>query len=66
METPDEIKKLLKKCPNADCSICQSRFHCDIEAEALEYIQQLENQIGELAEKVAQLEAEQQKEDERK
>ena len=61
MKTPDEIKKMLKKCPNADCSLCQSRFHCDLEAEALEYIQQLENQIGELAEKVAQLEAAQPK-----
>ena len=44
MKTPDEIKKMLKKCPNADCSLCQSRFHCDIEAEALEYIQQLERE----------------------
>lgn len=63
MKTPEEIKKMLKKCPNADCSLCQSRFHCDLEAEALEYIKQLENHIGELSEKVEQLEAEQQKED---
>lgn len=45
MKTPDEIKKMLKKCPNADCSLCQSRFHCDLEAEALEYIQQLEEKV---------------------
>lgn len=31
---------------------------CGIESEALEYIQQLENYIGELTEKVAQLEEE--------
>ena len=61
MKTPDEIKNMLKKCPNADCSLCQSRFHCDLEAEALEYIQQLENQIGVLTEKVSQLEAAQPK-----
>lgn len=61
MKSPEEIKKMLKKCPNADCSLCQSRFHCDIEAEALEYIQQLEHRIGELAANVAQLEAAQPK-----
>lgn len=57
MRTPEEIKKMLKRCSNADCSLCMSSFYCDIEAEALEYIQQLEHQIGELTEKVAQLEA---------
>lgn len=56
MKRPEEIKKMLKRCSNADCSICMSSFYCDIEAEALEYIQQLEHQIGELTEKVAQLE----------
>lgn len=61
MKTPDEIKKMLERCPNANCSRCQTRFNCDIEAEALEYIQQLEHHIGELTEKVAQLEAAQPK-----
>ena len=58
MNKPEEIKKWLKKCPNADCSLCQLNFHCDIEAEALEYIQQLENQIGGLTEKVEQIKEE--------
>ena len=61
MKTPDEIKKMLKKCPNADCSLCLSKFHCDLEAEALEYIHQLEHHIGELTENVSQLEAAQPK-----
>lgn len=61
MRTPEEIKKMLKRCSNADCSLCMSSYCCDIIAEALEYIQQLENQIGELTEKVAQLEAAQPK-----
>lgn len=51
MKTPDEIKKGLKKCPNADCSLCHSKFHCDIEAEALEYIMQLEARIDTLTAK---------------
>lgn len=59
--TPDEIKKMLKKCRNADCGLCRSSDYCDIKAEALEYIQQLEYHIGELTEKVAQLEAAQPK-----
>ena len=63
MKTPEEIKKMLKRCSNADCGLCMSSNYCDIKAEALEYIQQLEHQIGELTEKVAQLEAMQQKED---
>lgn len=49
MKTPEEIKKMLKRCSNADCGLCMSSL-----AEALEYIQQLENHIGELTEKVAQ------------
>ena len=52
MKTPDEIKKGLKRCSNADCGLCMSSL-----AEALEYIHQLENHIGELTEKVALLEA---------
>ena len=58
MRTPEEIKKMLKRCRNADCGLCRSSYCCDILAEALEYIQQLEHQIGELTEKVAQLEKE--------
>lgn len=42
--TPEEIKKGLKKCPNRDCSLCLSSFHCDLEADALAYIQQLERE----------------------
>lgn len=42
--TPEKLKKKLEKCPNADCSLCLSSFHCDLEAEALEYIQQLERE----------------------
>lgn len=43
-KTPEEIKKGLEKCPNADCSLCLSSFHCDLEADALAYIQQLERE----------------------
>lgn len=50
-KTPDEIKEGLKKCPNADCSLCLSRFHCDLEAEALEYIHRLEVRIDTLTAK---------------
>lgn len=42
--TPEEIKKGLEKCPNADCTLCLSSFHCDLEADALAYIQQLERE----------------------
>lgn len=44
MKIPEEIKKGLEKCPNADCSLCLSSFHCDLEADALAYIQQLERE----------------------
>lgn len=53
MKTPDEIKKGLKKCPNADCSLCLSSFHCDLEAEALAYIQQLERERDAAVERLA-------------
>ena len=42
--TPKEIKQKLEKCPNADCSLCLSSFHCALEADALAYIQQLERE----------------------
>ena len=69
MKTSDEIKKGLKCCAsvNAHCESCP--FRTGIGAEcirhmsecAFEYIQYLENQIGELTEKVEQLEAAQPK-----
>lgn len=70
MKTPDEIKKGLLHCEREKCKECpyydkcmMADAHTDLHSDALEYIQQLENQIGELTEKVEQLEAEQQKED---
>lgn len=69
MKTPEEIKKALK-CQSISPDFCESQISCldcefyvseymsaQISADALNYIRQLENQIGELAEKVAQLEA---------
>ena len=65
MKTPDEIKRGLKCCAYATCNGCPyAEDGCAINREmidALEYIQQLENHIGELTEKVAQLEAAQPK-----
>lgn len=64
MNTPEEIKKGLWHCEREKCKGCpyydkcmMADAHADLHADALEYIQQLENQIGELTEKVAQLEA---------
>lgn len=54
MKTPDEIKRWLKCCTYVT-------YNGSPYEDALEYIQQLENQIGELTEKVEQLEAEQPK-----
>ena len=64
MKTPDEIKKGLKCCAsvNAPCKSCPFRTGTGAQCIphmsecALAYIQQLENQIGELTEKVTQLE----------
>ena len=62
MKTPEEIKKALlhcarrglcRECPYGNGSCLDNHEKWD----AVEYIQQLENQIGELTEKVAQLEA---------
>ena len=70
MKTPEEIKKGLECCSDAyefdgDCIECpykDEQWCVDkLKIDALAYIQQLENQIGELAEKVAQLEATQPK-----
>ena len=67
MKTPDEIKKGLLICSGGfgDCAECpyhQTPAACmKLSENALEYIQQLERRIGELTEKVAQLEAAQPK-----
>lgn len=60
MKTPDEIKKWLECCTHGTCNSCPYfGDECDSDREVidtLEYIQQLERRIGELTEKVAQLE----------
>ena len=64
MKTPEEIKNRLECCAsvNVPCEICMFRTGTGAECLrhmsecALAYIQQLENQIGELTEKVEQLE----------
>ena len=65
MKTPDEIKKGLEYCTHGTCNSCPYfGDECDSDREVidtLEYIQQLENHIGELTEKVAQLESAQPK-----
>lgn len=69
MKTPEEIKKGLECCAsvNVPCEICMFRTGTGAECLrhmsecALEYIQQLENQIDELTEKVEQLESAQPK-----
>lgn len=65
MKTPEEIKKGLECCTHGTCNICPYfGDECDSDREvidALDYIQQLEHQIGELTEKVAKLEAAQPK-----
>ena len=59
MKTPDEIKKWLECCTHGTCNSCPYfGDECDSDREVidtLEYIEQLENHIGELTEKVAQL-----------
>ena len=65
MKTPDEIKKGLycccvdpdmRNCYECPYDICDEKYcDCNLGADALEYIQQLEHHIGELTEKVAQL-----------
>ena len=66
--TPDEIKKGLNHCSEDGCKQCPYKYDCDmadgfsvLAGDALAYIQQLENHIGELTEKVSQLEAAQPK-----
>ena len=65
VKTPNEIKEGLECCKgNQTCSLCPyyNDPTCEVlEDEALTYIQQLENQIGELAEKISQLEVAQPK-----
>ena len=70
MKTPEDIKKGLECCSDSegfdgDCIKCPYKGEqwCGDKSkiDALSYIQQLENQIGELTEMVAQLEAAQPK-----
>ena len=71
MKTPDEIKKALRICSGKLLDYCDACNYCNWSsdcacnsrmcADALDYIQQLEHHIGELTEKVAQLEAAQPK-----
>ena len=66
MKTPDEIKKGLEICSSrGDCAKCPypegECFSDLVEKDAHGYILQLENHIGELTEKVTQLEAAQPK-----
>ena len=65
MRTPDEIKKWLECCTHVTCNGCPyDEDGCATSQQiidALEYIKQLERRICELTEKVAQLEAAQQK-----
>ena len=63
--TPEEIKRGLECCSvdGLSCSNCSYCVSCDadihaLERDALAYIQQLENHIGELTEMVHQLERE--------
>lgn len=45
-KTPEEIKKRLERCKEgAHCNACASSLHCQIEEDALVYIQQLEAQV---------------------
>ena len=65
MKTPDEIKKALRICSGKLLDYCDACNYCNWSsdcacnsrmcADALDYIQELENHIGELTEKVAQL-----------
>lgn len=63
MKTPEEIKKGLEMCSviRGRCKGCpydgEAECVSNHSADALAYIQQLEDHIGELTEKVAQLEA---------
>lgn len=63
MKTPDDIKRALNICGDDKCSKDCPYYDncymedalCELASDALEYIQQLENHIGELTENVAQL-----------
>ena len=64
MKTPEEIKKGLECCSVVACGSCPYEYYCNLENgyvkisnDALAYIQQLENHISELTEKVSQFEA---------
>ena len=42
---PEEIKKWLEPCKEANCSACFNEYNCKREADALAYIQQLERKF---------------------
>ena len=45
MKTPEEIKKGLERCGDiTHCNTCENSFLCQIEEDALAYIQQLEDE----------------------
>ena len=51
MKTPDEIKEGLERCKNgAHCDSCLTAYHCQVEADALAYIEQLEREKKDLLE----------------
>lgn len=62
MKTPDEIKKGLLHCEREKCKGCpyydkcmMADAHTDLHADALEYIRQIENHIGELTKRYRSL-----------
>jgi hypothetical protein len=58
-KTPDKIKKELSNCTDkTDCGWCPNLHICELEADALAYIQQLEADKAQLLEKIKQLELE--------
>lgn len=68
MKTPDVIKSGLNHCSEDGCKQCPYKDDCDmadgfsvLAGDANAYIQQLENHISELSEKVAKIEAAQPK-----
>lgn len=49
MKTPDEVKKGLERCKNgAHCDSCLIAYHCQVEADALALIEQLEERNNRL------------------
>lgn len=44
-KTPEEIKKALAPCKNKACEWCEMEYSCEVEEDALAYIEQLEARI---------------------